>query len=121
MPYEEIPIAHVLNYWLADRFDASDLTDVLEWLGEGKTIADMLGAEASTSFYTRERRQEIFEFVQHMGLDELQYFLNDQDDKPAVLLRQAPNGELVFAAGIPEGTPAIATEWFSRHRAIAFR
>ncbi len=119
MPYEDIPIAHVLNYWLADGFDASAQTDILKWLSGGKTLTDMLGQEASTSFYTPERKQEIAEFINAFGLYELQCFLNDQDDKPAVVLEQASNGEFVFVAGTSEGTPAIATEWFGRHRASA--
>lgn len=119
MPYEDIPIAHVLNYWLADGFDASEETDVFVWLGDGRTLADMLGVEASDSFYTPVRKREIAEFISYLNLHELQCYLNDQDDKPAVLLRQHSNGEFVFAAGKPEGTPAISTEWFGRHRASA--
>jgi len=117
MPYDDIPIAHVLNYWLADGFDATEQTDVLEWLGDGKTLSDMLGEEASASFYTPERRQEIAGFIVAFDLHELQCFLNDQDDKPAVVLSQASNGEFVFAAGNSEGTAAIVTEWFTRSRA----
>lgn len=121
MPYEDIPIAHVLNYWLADGFDASEQTDVLEWLGDGKTLADMLGEEASVSFYTPQRKKEISEFAQYLGLNELQYYLNAEDDKPAVLLRLATNGEFIFAAGKPEGTPAISTDWFAQHRESVLR
>ena len=121
MPYDTIPIAHVLNYWLADGFDASEQTDLLEWLGEGKTLADMLGEEASTNFYTPQRRQEITGFTKYLGLYELQHYLNDQDDKSAVLLRMAMDGELIFAAGNPEGTAAIATDWFARNRESVIR
>jgi len=121
MPYEDIPIAHVLNYWLADGFDAAEQTDVLEWLGEGKTLADMLGEEASVSFYTPQRKQEISEFTRYLGLNELQYYLNAEDDKSAVLLRSASDGEFMFAAGNPRGTPAISTDWFAQHRESVLR
>jgi len=121
MPYEDIYIAHVLNFWLADGFDASEQTDVLEWLGEGKTIADMLGEEASTSFYTPQRRHEIAAFTQSLGLNELQYYVNAQDDKSAVLVRMTSDGEFIFAAGNPEGTPAISTDWFARNRESVIR
>ena len=121
MPYEDIPIAHVLNYWLADGFDASKETDVLVWLDEGKTLADMLGDEASASFYTPERKQEIADFISAFDLHVLQCYLNNQDDKSAVVLKRTSTGEFIFAAGEPEGTPAISTEWFSRHRANALR
>ena len=121
MPYEDISIAHVLNYWLADGFDVSEQTDVLEWLGEGKTLADMLGEEASASFYTPQRKQEITGFAQYLGLYELQYYLNAEDNKLAVLLRMAMDGELIFAAGNPEGTPAISTDWFARNRESVIR
>jgi len=121
MPYEDISIAHVLNYWLADGFDASEQTDVLEWLGEGKTLADMLGEEASASFYTPQRRQEITAFTQYLGINELQFYLNAQDNKSAVLLRTTSDGEFMFAAGNPEGTPAISTDWFARNRESVIR
>jgi hypothetical protein len=121
MPYEDIFIVDVLNYWLADGFDASEQTDVLEWLGSGKTLADMLGEEASISFYSLERKQQIDDYLNVFDLHELQCYLNDHDDKPAVLLRMNSNGEFVFVAGMSEGTPAISTEWFGRHRERVLR
>lgn len=117
MPYEDIPITQVLNYLLADGFDASEETDVLKWLGGGKTLTNMLGPEASRSFYTPVRRAELVDFIGVFGIIELQYYLNDEDDKSAVIVSQGPYGELVFLPGNGEGTPAIATDWFKRDRA----
>jgi hypothetical protein len=121
MPYEDIPIAHVLNYWLADGFDASGQTNVLDWLGEGKSLTDMLGKEASNSFYALWRRQEIARFIAVYDLHELQCYLNDRDDQPAVLLGFTASDGFVFSAGDREGTPAIVTEWFKRDRANVLR
>lgn len=117
MPYEDIFIAHVLNYWLADGFDASEETDVLEWLGEGKTFADMFGEEVAASFYTPERVEQIHSFISAYDLLELQYYLNDNDRLQAVVLELRGQRELAFKAGNPAGVPAISTEWFARHRA----
>ncbi len=116
MPYDDVPIAHVLNFWLADAFDASDETDVVTWLGKGKTLTDMLGPEASQRFYTPQRIEELALFIHSLGLITLQYYMNNEDAKCAVVVSQGPRGELVFAAGNPEGTPAIMTDWFKRDR-----
>ena len=117
MPYDDIPIAHVLNYLLADGFDASGCEDVREWLGEeGKTLADMLGQEASDNFYSDERLDELHGFIQAFDLHELELYLNDNDAHSAVRLRLR-EGKLVFFAGDPRGVPAITTSWFERHRA----
>lgn len=117
MPYEDIFIAHVLNYWLADGFDASKETDVLEWLSEAKTFTDMFGEEVAATFYTPERVEQIHSFINAYDLRELQYYLNDNDRLQAIQLGLRDGRELVFKAGNPAGTPAISTEWFARDRA----
>ena len=121
MPYEDISIAHVFNYLLADGFDASGETDVLVWLGNGKTLADMLGVEVSQNFYTKERKEELSSFIFFMKIEELPHHLNDDDEKSAVVLTLNSDDELVFSAGNPKGTPAIITDWFKRQRATVRR
>ena len=117
MPYEDISIAHVFNYLLADGFDATGETDVLVWLGNGKTLADMLGVVVSRSFYTKERKAELADFIFFMKIEELQHHMNNDDEKSAVVLTLNRDDEIVFSAGDPKGTPAIVTDWFKQHRA----
>jgi len=117
MLYEDIPIAESLNYLLADAFDASGQEDVLEWLGNGKTIANMLGDRVSDAFYTESRRSEIRSFVHAFDLQELECYLNDSDAVSAILLRTNQAGLLVFVAGNPAGQPAFTTDWFKQRRA----
>ena len=99
MPYEDIFIAHVLNYWLADGFDASGEEDLLQWLGDGKTFTDMFGAEGAESFYTPERIEQIHGFISAFDLHELQLYLNNDDKVQAVLLELRGDHELVFKEG----------------------
>ncbi|MFZ1301405.1 MAG: hypothetical protein WAQ27_02390 [Candidatus Microsaccharimonas sp.] len=111
MPYDEIPLVHVLNYYLADAFDASEATDVLEWLGDGKTLAELVGADVSQQFYAQ-RHEELAEFIHYIGLD-----LIDSDGPNAITLTVRNQGELVLRPGNAAGTPWILTEHFQRTRA----
>jgi hypothetical protein len=120
MPYEDIPILHVLNYWLADAFDVSGELDLLVWLGDGKSLSEMFTPEELPLLYTQERRQELAGFIRHLGVDVLEDYLND-GNRPYAVLLDVRNHELVFSAGRPEGKAAILTDWFKRDRASAIR
>lgn len=118
MPYEDIPILHVLNYWLADAFDASGETDLLAWLGDGKKLSDMFNPEQLALIYTSERAQELAGFIKHLGVDVLEDYLND-GPRPYAVLLDVRQRELIFSAGRHEGTAAISTDWFKRGRESA--
>lgn len=120
MPYKDIPILHVLNYWLADAFEASGEADLLTWLADGKTLRDMFAPDVLASLYTPERADELTGFIRHLGVDVLEDYLND-GPRPYAVLLDFHHGDLVFSAGKREGTAAIETGWFKSHRASVLR
>ncbi len=114
--YEPIPIGHVLNYLLADAFEASGETDPFTWLGTGKTLYELAGQNASFSFYAPKRCEELHDYLYALGLDDLEANLNQPGSPIAIELTFKQRFELIFRAGSREGVVWFLTEYFERDR-----
>jgi len=117
MAYEGIAFLHVVNFYLADAFEASGETDVLRWIGEeGKTLEQLIGSDASHELLDPSpRRDELDWLVRLIGIDTLADYLNDSCGPNAVEVEYV-DGVLFFTVGDTAGTPWILTEHFQRER-----
>lgn len=106
MQYHDVPIAHVLNYYLYDAFKQSGEDDLRGWLGPKGKLAPGL--------FTDERRQEAFGYIHALGLDDLEVWMNFSADNPAVRLTLRNGAELVVCAVAGDGVAWISTPHFER-------
>jgi len=114
MTYEEVPTLKVFSYILADAFDESEATTLKEWLGDGKTLAELAGEELSREFY--DTRGEDVALIEHMwGLIEITMEMNDGSPYEIVVSTRG-HGVLLFSYGDPNGTAWLSTTYFARDR-----
>ena len=110
MPYEDVPIAHVLNYYLYDAFNQSGENDLKAWLGEeGKSLREL-----APSSFTDARQQEALDYISALGLDDLEAWMNLDSHMPGLQLTMRTHGDLVVKAVAGDGVPFISSPYFER-------
>lgn len=110
MAYEDMPIAHALNFYLYDAFVESGESDLREWLGpDGKSFQEL--APESFSY---ERTVEAREYIDAIGLDDLEQWLSVDGQNLALRLTLRPHSELVVLPLPGSGRPFIESDRFLR-------